>query len=42
MGAECGGPVPPPFEPVVDTKLLIESVVDPTPTRLNAIVNANK
>jgi hypothetical protein len=25
----CGGPTPPPFKPVVDTKLLMQSVVDP-------------
>jgi hypothetical protein len=25
----CGGPAPPPFKPVVDTKLLMQSVVDP-------------
>jgi len=27
--AGCGGPTPPPFKPVVDTKLLMQSVVDP-------------
>ena len=27
--AACGGPAPPPFKPVVDTKLLMQSVVDP-------------
>ena len=27
--AACGGPTPPPFKPVVDTKLLMQSVVDP-------------
>lgn len=26
----CGGPQPPPFKPVADTKLLMQSVVDPT------------
>ncbi len=26
----CGGPAPPPFKPVVDTKLLMQSVVDPS------------
>ena len=25
----CGGPAPPPFKPVADTKLLMQSVVDP-------------
>src|SRR5258705_13028420 len=25
----CGGPAPPPFKPVVDTKLLMQAVVDP-------------
>jgi hypothetical protein len=25
----CGGPTPPPFKPVVDTKLLMQAVVDP-------------
>jgi hypothetical protein len=25
----CGGPEPPPFRPVADTKLLMQSVVDP-------------
>jgi hypothetical protein len=25
----CGGPQPPPFKPVADTKLLMQSVVDP-------------
>ncbi len=25
----CGGPKPPPFKPVADTKLLMQSVVDP-------------
>jgi hypothetical protein len=25
----CGGPTPPPFKPVADTKLLMQSVVDP-------------
>jgi rRNA maturation endonuclease Nob1 len=25
----CGGPEPPPFKPVVDTKLLMQSVIDP-------------
>ena len=27
--AACGGPTPPPFKPVADTKLLMQSVVDP-------------
>jgi hypothetical protein len=27
--AGCGGPEPPPFKPIVDTKLLMQSVVDP-------------
>lgn len=27
--AGCGGPQPPPFRPVVDTKLLMQAVVDP-------------
>jgi hypothetical protein len=27
--AGCGGPAPPPFKPIVDTKLLMQSVVDP-------------
>ncbi len=27
--AACGGPQPPPFKPVVDTKLLMQAVVDP-------------
>ena len=27
--AACGGPPPPPFKPVADTKLLMQSVVDP-------------
>lgn len=27
--AACGGPAPPPFKPVADTKLLMQSVVDP-------------
>ena len=26
----CGGPQPPPFKPVADTKLLMQAVVDPT------------
>ena len=26
----CGGPPPPPFKPVVDTKLLMQAVIDPT------------
>jgi hypothetical protein len=25
----CGGPTPPPFKPVADTKLLMQAVVDP-------------
>ena len=25
----CGGPTPPPFKPIVDTKLLMQSVIDP-------------
>jgi hypothetical protein len=25
----CGGPAPPPFKPIADTKLLMQSVVDP-------------
>ena len=25
----CGGPTPPPFKPVVDTRLLMQAVVDP-------------
>ena len=25
----CGGPQPPPFKPIADTKLLMQSVVDP-------------
>ena len=25
----CGGPAPPPFKPVVDTKLLMQAMVDP-------------
>lgn len=25
----CGGPAPPPFKPVVDTKLLMQAIVDP-------------
>jgi len=25
----CGGPAPPPFKPVVDTKVLMQAVVDP-------------
>ena len=25
----CGGPTPPPFKPVVDNKLLMQSVIDP-------------
>jgi hypothetical protein len=25
----CGGPAPPPFKPVVDTKLLMQAVVEP-------------
>jgi hypothetical protein len=29
VSAACGGPAPPPFKPVVDTKLLMQSVVDP-------------
>ena len=29
MFSACGGPTPPPFKPVVDTKLLMQSVVDP-------------
>jgi hypothetical protein len=28
-GGGCGGPQPPPFRPVVDTKLLMQAVVDP-------------
>jgi len=28
--AACGGPAPPPFKPVVDTKLLMQAVVDPS------------
>jgi hypothetical protein len=28
--AGCGGPEPPPFRPVADTKLLMQSVIDPT------------
>jgi hypothetical protein len=27
--ASCGGPTPPPFKAVVDTKLLMQAVVDP-------------
>jgi hypothetical protein len=27
--AACGGPTPPPFKPIADTKLLMQSVVDP-------------
>jgi len=27
--AACGGPAPPPFKPVVDTKVLMQAVVDP-------------
>ncbi len=29
LSCGCGGPAPPPFKPVVDTKLLMQSVVDP-------------
>jgi hypothetical protein len=29
VAAACGGPTPPPFKPVADTKLLMQSVVDP-------------
>lgn len=29
VSSACGGPAPPPFKPVVDTKLLMQSVVDP-------------
>ena len=29
VSTACGGPAPPPFKPVVDTKLLMQSVVDP-------------
>ena len=25
----CGGPAPPPFKPVVDTKVLMQAIVDP-------------
>jgi hypothetical protein len=28
--ASCGGPTPPPFKTVVDTKLLMQAVVDPS------------
>jgi hypothetical protein len=28
--AACGGPPPPPFKPVADTKLLMQSVIDPS------------
>ena len=28
--AACGGPQPPPFKPVADTKLLMQSVIDPS------------
>lgn len=28
--AACGGPAPPPFKPVVDTKVLMQAVVDPS------------
>jgi hypothetical protein len=28
-GAACGGPAPPPFKSVADTKLLMQAVVDP-------------
>jgi len=29
VACACGGPQPPPFRPVADTKLLMQSVVDP-------------
>ena len=29
LSTACGGPTPPPFKPVVDTKLLMQAVVDP-------------
>src|SRR4051812_36413832 len=29
FGGSCGGAEPPPFKPVADTKLLMQSVVDP-------------
>jgi hypothetical protein len=29
LSAACGGPAPPPFKPVVDTKLLMQAVIDP-------------
>jgi hypothetical protein len=29
LSAACGGPTPPPFKSVVDTKLLMQAVVDP-------------
>ena len=29
LSTACGGPQPPPFKPVVDTKLLMQAVVDP-------------
>ena len=29
LTTSCGGPAPPPFKPVVDTKVLMQAVVDP-------------
>lgn len=29
VSSACGGPPPPPFKPIADTKLLMQSVVDP-------------
>jgi hypothetical protein len=29
VSSACGGPAPPPFKPIVDTKRLMESVIDP-------------
>ena len=29
LGAACGGPQPPPFKPVVDNRILMQSVIDP-------------